>query len=248
VPDDSRAGHELDERSGDEEALHFVAGTPGWRPGVTDLLLVRHGQSVSNAGLRTVRPHLTELTAIGEAQARLTATALPEPRLIASSPYHRARATAEPFIERWPAVPCVEWPVQEFTFLDPTAWDGTTAIERRPATEAYWQRADPRYAESAGAESFAMLLARADRVRRDAAVLDEGPIVVFTHGLFSKVFVWRCTDPKAAATVEGMARAQEFARRFRFPNCGIVRVRLESDGAAFDPADTSHLPPELTSD
>ena len=61
---------------------------------MTKLLLVRHGQSVSNAGYRTVRPHLTELTAIGEEQARLTAAALPEPGLIASSRYHRARATA----------------------------------------------------------------------------------------------------------------------------------------------------------
>jgi broad specificity phosphatase PhoE len=215
---------------------------------MTDLLLVRHGQSVSNAGLRTVRPHLTELTAIGEEQARLTAAVLPEPRLIAVSPYHRARTTAQPFIERWPAAPCVEWPVQEFTFLDPTAWDGTTAIERRPAAEAYWERADPHYAESAGAESFAMLLARAERVKRDALAFGEAPVVVFTHGLFSKVFIWRYTDPQAAATVEGMARAREFARSFRFPNCGIVRVRLGPDGAAFEPADTSHLPPELTSD
>jgi 2,3-bisphosphoglycerate-dependent phosphoglycerate mutase len=215
---------------------------------MTDLLLVRHGQSVSNAGLRTVRPHLTELTAVGEEQARLTAAVLPEPRLIAVSPYHRARATAQPFIERWPAVPCVEWPVQEFTFLDPSAWDGTTAIERRPAATAYWLRADPHYTESAGAESFAMLLARADRVRRDALAFGSGPIVVFTHGLFSKVFIWRCTDSQAAATAEGMARAREFATGFRFPNCGIVRVRLRPDGTALEPADTSHLPPELVCD
>jgi 2,3-bisphosphoglycerate-dependent phosphoglycerate mutase len=215
---------------------------------MTELLMVRHGQSVSNAGLPTVRPHLTELTSVGEAQARLVAAALPEPRLIAVSPYHRARATARPFIERWPAAPCVEWPVQEFTFLDPSAWDGTTAIERRPAAEAYWQRADPDYAESEGAESFARLLARADLVRRDALAFGASPVVVFTHGLFSKIFVWRCTDPLAAATVEGMARARAFALTFRFPNCGIVRVRLERGRATCDPADTSHLPPELMSD
>jgi probable phosphoglycerate mutase len=215
---------------------------------MTRLLLVRHGQSVSNAGLPTVRPHLTELTAIGEEQARLTVAALPEPRLIAVSPYHRARATAQPFIERWGAVRCVEWPVQEFTFLGPSAWEGTTAIERRPAVDAYWQRADPHGAEGGGAESFAMLLARADRVRRDALAFGVEPIVVFTHGLFSKVFIWRCTDPQAGATVEGMARAREFVRSFRFPNCGIVRVRLGLDSTAFDPADTSHLPPELMTD
>jgi broad specificity phosphatase PhoE len=93
-----------------------------------------------------------------------------------------------------------------------------------------------------------MLLARAEQVRRDALAFGEGPVVVFTHGLFSKIFVWRFTDPQAAATVEGMARAREFATGFRFPNCGIVRVRLGPEGAAFDPADTSHLPPELVSD
>jgi len=215
---------------------------------MTDLLLVRHGQSVSNAGLRTVRPHLTELTAVGEAQARLTAAALPEPRLIAVSPYHRARATAQPFIERWPAVSRVEWPVQEFTFLDPSAWDDTTALDRRPAVEAYWQRADPHGADSGGAESFAQLLERIDLVRHDCQTFAQGPIVVFTHGLFSKVFIWRHTDPQAGATVQGMMRAREFARSFRFPNCGIVRVRLGPDGAESEAADTSHLPPDLMCD
>ena len=143
VPGASRARHELDARPRDEEALHLVARASVRWSRMTDLLLVRHGQSVSNAGLRTVRPHLTELTAVGEAQARLTAAALPEPRLIAVSPYHRARATAQPFIERWPAVSRVEWPVQEFTFLDPSAWDDTTASDCRPAVEAYWERAEP---------------------------------------------------------------------------------------------------------
>jgi len=216
---------------------------------MTTLLLVRHGQSVSNAGLRTVRPHLTELTAIGQEQARLTAAALPEPGLIAVSPYHRARDTAQPFVERWPAVTCVEWPVQEFTYLDGSAWDGTTALERRPAIDAYWDRADPHYADSGGAESFADLLARADRVRRDSEAFGEGPIVVFTHGIFSKAFIWRCSEPQAAAaTADGMARMREFAGGFTFPNCGIVRVHLGLDGVTFEPVDCSHLPPELLTD
>lgn len=215
---------------------------------MTTLLLVRHGQSVSNAGHRTVRPHLTELTAVGAEQARLTAAVLPRPALIGVSPYHRARATAQPFIERWPDVPLVEWPVQEFTFLDPSAWDGTTAIERRPAAEVYWQRADPYYAESALAESFAQLLARADRVRHDAVAFRQSPIVVFTHGLFSKVFLWRCADPEAAPTAQGMARARDFARHFRFPNCAIVRVELAPDRVTFLAADVSHLTAELVTE
>ena len=216
---------------------------------MTKLLLVRHGQSVSNAGFRTVRPHLTELTAVGEVQARVTAAALPEPKLIAVSPYHRARDTARPFTERWPTVPCVEWPVQEFTFLDASAWDGTTALERGPAVEAYWERAEPHRADSGGAESFAELLARADRVRRDSEAFREGPIVVFTHGIFSKAFIWRCAWPQAAvATVDGMARMRDFVGGFTFPNCGIVTVRLAGHGATFEPADISHLPPELVTE
>jgi len=216
---------------------------------MTTLLLVRHGQSVSNAGLRTVRPHLTELTAIGQEQARLTAAALPEPALVAVSPYHRARDTAQPFRERWPGAPCVEWPVQEFTYLDPTAWDGTTALDRRPAIDAYWGRADPHCAGGGGAESFAQLLARVDRVRRDSEAFGEGPIVVFTHGVFSKALLWRCSDPRAAAaTADGMARMREFARGFTFPNCGIVEVRFGPGATTYRPADVSHLPPELMTD
>lgn len=215
---------------------------------MTTLLLVRHGQSVSNAGLRTVRPHLTELTEIGQEQARLTAAALPRPALIAWSPYRRASDTARPFIERWPEVPSVEWPVQEFTFLDPAAWEGTTVFERRPAVEAYWQRADPDYAESERAESFVQLLARADRVRRDVVALGGEPVIVFTHGLFSKLFIWRCAHPQAEVTAEAMARARAFALAFSFPNCGIVEVRLDRNGATHQPADVSHLSPELVTE
>ena len=81
------------------------------------------------------------------------------PALIVTSPYLRARQTAQPTISRFPAAACQEWPVQEFTYLSDLHGRDSTAGEREPYARAYWDRADP-HAAGHGAESFTGLLAR----------------------------------------------------------------------------------------
>ena len=76
-----------------------------------------------------------------------------------TSPYLRARQTAQPTISRFPAVAGQEWPVQEFTYLTVLNGRASTAAERRPYARAYWDQADPDHA-GPGAESFAGLIRR----------------------------------------------------------------------------------------
>lgn len=159
-------------------------------PAVTRVLLVRHGESVANAGGRTADHILNPLTELGHTQAREFADRLDcKPTLFVVSPFQRARQTAEPLRERFPEVPVEEWPIHEFTFLEPSRYSNTTEEERHPHVKAYWERQDPGFADGPGAESFSQFLDRARKaIRRLAEANPGGCIVVFTHGFFMQAF------------------------------------------------------------
>lgn len=148
--------------------------------------LIRHAQSEGNIGLRTTIHSDIRLSAEGEKQAEeLAAKTDFCPQLIVMSPFLRARQTAMPLCRKYPAVPTEIWPVEEFTFLDADRCNNTTPEERRPWVEAYFKRNDPDYVDGKGAESFAMLLARAeDMLTRLRALPAENTTLVITHGNF----------------------------------------------------------------
>ena len=210
-------------------------------------ILVRHGQSESNAGLPTLHPETIELTELGRTQAGLTAAVLPRPSLIATSSYRRAQATAEPFRCRWPTVSTTVWPVHEFTFLDPVRWSGTTAADRRAAVNAYWDRADPLYVDGPGCESFAELLERAMDLTRLVGTVAEEPVVVFTHAMFVRAFAWAVTVGLRDITGDGMREFREFSRGFSLPNCSILAVDTGAR-ASCKLVSVEHLPAQLLSE
>jgi probable phosphoglycerate mutase len=112
----------------------------GQDAGVIRVFLIRHGESESNAGLPSADPGSAPLTADGHRQAGQIARVLADaPALIVTSPYLRARQTAQPTISRFPAAACQEWPVQEFTYLGDLHGQQrtSTAGERQPYTQAY---------------------------------------------------------------------------------------------------------------
>jgi 2,3-bisphosphoglycerate-dependent phosphoglycerate mutase len=152
----------------------------------TRILLVRHGQSLANAG--GIPPdHVTNpLTELGHAQARTFADAFNlTPTLFLVSPFLRARQTAETLLQRFPAVPVEEWPIHEFNYLEPTRHNGTSEEQQMPHIERYWERCDPTYFDGPGAESFTTFLDRARDATIRLAQMDPGGfIVVFTHGFF----------------------------------------------------------------
>lgn len=186
---------------------------------------IRHGESVSNANLRTTHPAASELTGKGEQQARQIVGAIRQrPDLIVVSPFVRARQTAVPTITHFAPVPVVEWPVHEFTYLHPRRYDGTTGEERSPFAQAYWQRNDPFEQEAGGGESFVDLLARVkvmvERLHGETADF----IVVFSHGLFLRAFLWKQLADVQQATPEAMRRYAHFLRAIHLPNGGILKT------------------------
>lgn len=149
-------------------------------------IFVRHGQSTGNAGIPAYDLSLLELTELGWIQAREVAANWTEiPTLIITSPYLRTQQTAAPTIERFPDVPVEVWPIQEFTYLQPSRWNGTRSAERMPHIERYWATADPDFRDGEDAESFSMLLSRATAaLDRLAAMPEDALVYVFSHGQF----------------------------------------------------------------
>ena len=118
-------------------------------------IFIRHGQSTGNASISCHDLASLELTELGWSQVRkLAAHWIGTPGLIVTSPYLRTQQTAAPTIERFPEVPVEVWPIQEFTYLQPSRWNGTLSSEWMPHTEQYWAEADPEYCDGEGAESL----------------------------------------------------------------------------------------------
>ena len=149
-------------------------------------IFIRHGQSTGNAGMPCHDLATIELTEKGWNQARQVAADWTEtPSLIVTSPFLRTQQTAAPTIERFPNVPVEVWPIEEFTYLQPSRWNGTLAADRAPHLLRYWGEANPAYCDGEGAESFGALLRRAEAaLGRLAALPSPGPVYVFSHGQF----------------------------------------------------------------
>lgn len=150
------------------------------------VVFIRHGQSTGNAGVPSPDLATIALTDLGWQQARAVAAGWAEaPTLLVTSPYLRTQQTAAPTIARFPDVPVAEWPVEEFTYLQPVRWNGTLAAERAPRRLYYWNMADPAYCDGVGAESFGALLRRAEATLHQLAALPAASLVyVFSHGQF----------------------------------------------------------------
>jgi 2,3-bisphosphoglycerate-dependent phosphoglycerate mutase len=180
---------------------------------ITRIILVRHGQSVANAG-GTPPDHITNpLTELGHAQAKAFSEGVDcSPTLFLVSPFLRARQTAEPLRRRFPEIPVEEWPIHEFTFLEPSRHSGTNEEQQMPHITEYWERGDPAYLTGPGAESFTLFLDRAREASgRLAQMAPGGCIVVFTHGLLMQAFRLLSLFPKATD-----AQLMANFRRFHF--------------------------------
>lgn len=150
------------------------------------VIFVRHGESTGNVGIPSFDLSQMALTALGQTQAQEVAASWREaPTLIAMSSYLRAQQTAQPTMDRYPAVPVDTLPMEEFTYLEPSRWNGTSRDQRLPFIEAYWQRGDPAYCDGPGAENFERLLGRVDdTLTRLASQPLDALVYAFSHGQF----------------------------------------------------------------
>jgi broad specificity phosphatase PhoE len=157
------------------------------------IYLIRHAESVGNAGGKTVNSKTNPLTEEGIRQSVDLLSKIPEkPDLIVVSPYFRAQQTADPLIKKYPDVPVETWNVQEFTFLDVEAYEDTTHDERILIREEYLSQNNSDFVHGTGAESFNQMLQRVDDMLHKLRTIEKKKfVVIFTHGHFMRAVLAR---------------------------------------------------------
>ena len=193
------------------------------------IYLIRHAESYSNAGLPTEEPGTYPITDAGKAESeRFAQVWAEEPQLIITSPYLRTQMTAEPMRAKYPKAAHDEWKVQEWTFLCPSRYKGSTFASRQPHVREFWERNDPMYQDGGGAESYMDLMGRVALFRQRLRPRQEKQIVIFTHGHFMRAVVWSHLYDRWRHTPETMARFRKFTEAMEIPNLAVLSFHAEA--------------------
>lgn len=194
---------------------------------MTSVLFIRHGQSTANVGEPTKVFSEVPLTELGKQQAReLAAKWTITPSLIAVSPFLRTQQTAAPTIARFPEAPVETWPIYEFTFWDPAHWTGGEPKDMMHEVDHYWMTADPDLRYGGGAESFAMMLHRAENTFNQLAGLEvTSPVMVFTHGHFIQALRLTVLHPEWTPTKK-MREFRAFDDAYWVQNTQVVTAEF----------------------
>jgi broad specificity phosphatase PhoE len=191
---------------------------------VKKIWLIRHGESIANAGEATQDHQSIPLSLLGIKQAQELAQQIPPtPELIITSPYLRAQQTALQTIGRFPGTSTGIWDcIHEFVYLAPATCVGTTSAQRRPRVISYWRKMDPDYVDGEGAESYRHLI---QRIQQTLTLLQRRPeqyILLFTHAQFIRNFLIVYDNPDRPAE-EYMA---EFRHSRPVHNGQIIQVTM----------------------
>ncbi|OHS97114.1 phosphoglycerate mutase family protein [Tritrichomonas foetus] len=200
---------------------------------LTRILLVRHGESVSNAGLSSpVLYNEIPLTKDGVEQAKNFAVHFnPDnynstPSLIISSTFTRAIQTSIPFRERFKDTPFkTDDRIHEFQFLDPESCKNTTLEMRKSRVKHFWEICDPDYKDSEKSESFGDFVNRAKDFYENIFTETKGHslVVIFTHGNFIKLIKMINERPNESSK----KLMEEFPKQEDIPNLSILELHTK---------------------
>jgi broad specificity phosphatase PhoE len=188
---------------------------------VTELLIVRHGETDWNAELRFLGHADPPLNETGRAQARALADELADVRAdaIYSSDLTRARETAEMLGERL-GLPVST--LRELREIDVGNWQGLTREEinaRFPDAYLAWRSGEPGWS---GGETYDQLAARVlPALNRIARAHPEGRVIVVGHG---------GTIRTVRAHVSGVTVAEHRLKLPPIRNCETYRIHARDDG------------------
>lgn len=191
------------------------------------VVFVRHAQSTGNAGAVSQDHEIMALTDVGQAQAAAVAAAwTSRPDFIVTSHFLRTQQTAQPTKDRFEGVATMVLPMEEFTYLEPSRWNGTARSERVPQIEAFWRIADPAYRDGPGAESFDILLGRIDQTLKILQSLPPSSLIyAFSHGQFMQALRVVLTYPLWTAK-QKMENFWAFNARYPIHNAQTMEVVL----------------------
>jgi broad specificity phosphatase PhoE len=190
------------------------------------ITFVRHGESTTNAMIPGLAASCCALTPKGVLQAERLRPLLPDPGLVITSPFARAKETALCALGSYTEV----WPVQEFTYLPDSAAGSPTE------NESYWDCAEPTMSIAPPAtESFVQFIRR---VRTALNNLEGVDATVFSHSQFIKAVYWVIKRGGSS----NMKAFRKFKTTVRLPNTAIVRLHWDGRRWQIDEPDVAHLP------
>lgn len=198
---------------------------------MSTIFLIRHGESKANAGLPSTDPGSVGLTLLGHKQARCIAEYLKfyPLDLIITSPYLRAKETAEPTssMPLFSSVTKEEWNVEEFTYLSSLHQRQSTSEQRRPFVNAYWKQCQPLSVDGIGSKSFAQFIDRVESfiMRLQNTIYDT--IAVFSHEQFINAVLWLIKCGAVEVSSQTMQEYSDFHKQNSLLNGTIVQLKVK---------------------
>ena len=197
---------------------------------IKEFWLIRHAESMGNAGKKTTSAQENPLSELGQRQANKLASMLEKrtkPNLVVYSSYVRTKETMYPFAGNQYSFPVEQWDfIHEFTYLSAAKYADTTELDRLSAKEEYWAMLDPDYRDDPTAESYNDLMYRAERLIRNLLQVSQERIYVFSHGMFIKAVWLLIVNEGLNKQRPTMSEFHDFAYTVNFPNTGILRLSL----------------------
>lgn len=202
------------------------------------LWLVRHAQSLANAGHPTNNAGCYGLTDLGREQSQRFAASISErPDRIVVSTYARAQETAIPLLSKF-GMEAEPHQIHEWSFLSPANYQGTSQKERQTAAALFRATAGPDTSDGHGAESYLGLEGRVERFLAHEEG-QKGFTIAFTHGRFMRAVVHVLNWKNAKAP------KQDADTRFRcfwllddvlpVPNTQVFQLEWDGDKWLMDP-------------
>jgi alpha-ribazole phosphatase len=186
-------------------------------------LLIRHAESLSNAGGVTL-PHADiPLSEHGHEQARKLASTLPiKPSAVLVSSMMRTHQTAAPLCARYGLVPTIDADLDEFSLIDHRLIEGMDGPQRRAFVADYWTDPDPHRRWGEHADTFVEF---ADRVHRFIAKLDRLmiPTVIVGHGIWLCMLHWQLQGGGVDRPAD-MQAFRQFQLSLPMPNCATFAL------------------------
>jgi broad specificity phosphatase PhoE len=187
------------------------------------LTLIRHAQSVSNAGGITQAHLAIPLTAHGHTQARALGARLTGPApAVAVSRFVRAQQTAAPYCQRFNLPAQVDADLDEFSLIDADLIAGLDGPQRKPHVKAFWAELDLHRRLGENADTFAEFIERVRRFQYRMNTLQDGA-VIFGHGIWLAMLSW-LLQGRGVDNRQEMGAFRAFQLELSMPNCAVFEV------------------------
>ncbi|WP_439256606.1 histidine phosphatase family protein [Lonepinella sp. BR2271] len=191
------------------------------------IYLIRHAESLANSGAKSLPDRDIPLSEQGQRQAQRVIPHLPLSQHVFTSEFVRTQQTAQPYLQHYQLTAQILPDLNEFSYLPLSLIDGLNGEQRRPISQAYWQRANPLEKCGENTDSFAEFNQRIEHFLHKAKTLPDQSLC-FTHGIWIALLVWRLLG-FSANTSEDMQKFRQFQPHLPMPNTAIWRLNLSTE-------------------